>query len=101
MGTGTHGKAGLSESADISYAAANTYTGVWSLTPGTLYTSTTGTNQPGATCPSVLNSGQFCFALPWTNWNAFQVINHLPYLLQRDIDPASNDNGPVGLDKAA
>jgi hypothetical protein len=25
----------------------------------------------------------------------------LPYLLNRDLDPASNDNGPVGLDKVA
>jgi hypothetical protein len=29
------------------------------------------------------------------------VINNLPYLLKRDLDPASNDNTPMWLNKAA
>jgi hypothetical protein len=34
----------------------------------------------------------------YQNYNAFQTIN---YLFNRDLDPVSNDNSPVGLNKAA
>jgi hypothetical protein len=42
-------------------------------------------------------------AATWTaNSNVIDWTRiHYPYLLNRDLDPASNDNGPVGLDKVA
>jgi hypothetical protein len=33
--------------------------------------------------------------------NAVQEFQTTPYLLRRDLDPASNDNDPVGINKAA
>ncbi len=72
----------------------------------------TGTNS------SLWNAGaSFPQCAPWTTdgvhpdtcGNAYvasghtidQSRIHYPYLLNRDIDPASNDNGPVGLNKVA
>jgi hypothetical protein len=35
------------------------------------------------------------------SWITSNQKNTLPYLLKRDLDPASNDNSPFGIDKAA
>jgi hypothetical protein len=48
--------------------------------------------QPWSLCNGNLYGGFF------TSYNAIENFN---YLLNRDLDPASNDNSPVGLGKAA
>lgn len=41
------------------------------------------------------------YGTQYDSWNGLQSFNHGNWLLKRDLDPASNDNSPVGINEAA
>lgn len=94
----------------VSWAGATTkfyYDAYVGAAPGVITTGITGNAYPswlvvqGGGVYGMNNNGSFSSPSFRGYYYGFQSFSRQNYLLKRDIDPASNDNGPAGVPKAA